>query len=527
MDIVRGRKRNLPHKRSKKGCLSCRKRRKKCPEDYQQWSDGSWACSACEVRGQKCNLPLSKKGRQQQQQQQSTNIITSQSPSQLDHVQQQNVSSSLLEDASNIVYGTEHSVSLNRPSDAVISESKQTPFSTHLANNDTSFYHRQSVSTETSAGEPDKNAWLDTFLEEFMALTEPSLQTIVQPTLTPISSSSPALDLLSIAKSPKSNTRNEQNRPESVMDRMIRSDDLDDLLTKSAHIYDTFLCAIIDTSKIAGNASLIDHLMDITKSNNVCKASMVSCCLAYKDVIDRERQSPRGPSRFVQYLIKGSRKAPTISTIPSRQVHQWLKYATDGFHQSKLTMNLAAKLLTLLNLRFACICFSGARDAFALANDIHSVLCQLRVDVHYLRSTARKGTPLSVIIQALAFANIMDAATMKGVRPAILNESREMASALEVDLAVNPRADLKMVTVLSVELVDCIKRISDLSVDIAEGQLHHRSEIESKGEEIKQLIMVSFKREPMGTYNNSHLLLFSSVLFSFFFKTAKRRRYAK
>lgn len=446
MEALHAIKQKEPHKRSKRGCLQCRKRRKKCPEDYQELSNGYWACSACETRGQKCKLPSRITSQQQRPQGSGT--------------------SSIIHDSAT---------------------SSHTPKSTQLVNNVSSF-QRQSVSTEASDVE---HSWLDTFLEEFMALTEPSL-----PTIAPATSPRSAFDLLSFAISQQSNTGNERNCSDQAIERMIRSDDLDDLLIKSAHVYDTFLCAIIDTSTMAGNASLIDHLMDITRSNNVCKASMVSCCLAYTDVIERERQNPRGPSRFVQYLLKGTKKAnssatASTTTIPSRQVSQWLKYATDGFHRSKSTMSLAAKLLTLLNLRFACICFLGAKDASALANDIHIVLSEVRIDMAYLRSTARKGTPLSVIIQALAFANIMDAASMKGVRAAISNETTEKAAALEVDLAINPRADLNMVTVLSIDLVECIKRISDLSADISEGHLHLPIDIEAKSEEIKMLILVS------------------------------------
>jgi hypothetical protein len=422
MDVVHLRKQSLPHKRSKKGCLQCRKRRKKCPEDYQQWSNGVWSCSACKARGQSCKLPTKRQT--------------------IDNVQQINTTAT----------------------------PDSTPINSTISVNEASTV---------------EHSWLDTFLEEFMALTEPSLQNVAQPpplnsAVTPASTST--FDLLPFAVS-------QQNRSESVIDRMIGSDDLDDLLIKSAHIYDTFLCAIFDTSKIAGNATLIDHLMEITRSNNICKASMVSCCLAYTDVIERERKNTRGPSRFVQYLLKGTKKAnPSNSTIPSRQVHQWLKYATDGFHKIKSTMNLSAKLLTLLNLRFACICFLGAKEAYELANEIHSVLFELGVDIHYLRSTARKGTPLSLIIQALAYANIMDAASMKGVRPAILNETVNIASSLQSDLTTNPKADLKMVTLLSVDLIECIKRISDLSTDIFEGQPLNT---EAKSEEIKKFIMVS------------------------------------
>lgn len=439
MDVVHLRKQSLPHKRSKKGCLQCRKRRKKCPEDYQQWSNGCWSCSACKARGHNCKLP------------------TKRQP--IDNVQQINTTTTP-----------------NRSSES--SEiSRSTPNNNTISNNATSTV---------------EHSWLDTFLEEFMALTEPSLQNITQTPFTSSVTPTSTFDLLPFAVSPQ-----ETNRSESVIDRMIGSDDLDDLLIKSAHIYDTFLCAIFDTSKVAGNATLIDHLMEITRSNNICKASMVSCCLAYTDVIERERKNTRGPSRFVQYLLKGTKKAnPTNSTIPSRQVHQWLKYATDGFHKIKSTMNLSAKLLTLLNLRFACICFLGAKEAYELANEIHSVLFELGVDIHYLRSTARKGTPLSLIIQALAYANIMDAASMKGVRPAIVNETVNIASSLQSDLTINPKADLKMVTLLSVDLIECIKRITDLSTDIFEGQI---LDTEAKSEEIKKFIVVSLSMESICT----------------------------
>lgn len=286
-----------------------------------------------------------------------------------------------------------------------------------------------------------------------------------------------------------------------AIDRTVRSDDLDELLVRWSPIYETYLCAIFDTSKQAGDKPLMDRLMEITRTHTTCKASMVACCLAYRDVIERELQpsASRPPSRFVKYMISSGPSSLPASHSASHFAHAWLRFAHDGFVRDRAGMPIATRLLTLLNIRYASVCLLGARDSFALAPYIHEALTEVEVDVDYLYETYKCGTTLSFMVQALAYANAMDAATVRGARSAIRDHPRRVTAAaipshsttiLSRDSAVNPLADYCYVTMLSVGLLECIKRVSDLAADIDEGRVLLKTDVDARSSRIEDLIMV-------------------------------------
>ncbi|PWN87637.1 hypothetical protein FA10DRAFT_268970 [Acaromyces ingoldii] len=392
-----------------------------------------------------------------------------------------------------------------------------------------------------------RNSWLDSFFDEFMELTGPTMQQCHGNSSggggggggSSSSTRTHAFDAATMTTTGASPSQSSDARPspqsqtsvrpwsDSVIDRTVRSDDLDELLVRWSPIYETYLCAIFDTSKPAGDAPLMDRLMDVTRTDNTCKASMVACCLAYRDVIERELQCARPPSRFVRYMLHGSgsdgggkgvgggsrartkggdscqrcschsswtEERPThLASSASHFAHAWLRFAHDGFERTKAGMPIATKLLTLLNIRYASVCLLGARDSFALAPDIHAALTEVEVDIDYLYDTYKCGTTLSFMVQALAFANAMDAATIRGARSAIRDHAPASGSTvLSRDSAVNPLADYCYVTMLSVGLLECIKRISDLAADIDEGRVLLKADVDARSERIQDLIMVCF-----------------------------------
>ena len=49
-----GKRQRIHEVRSRRGCLTCRRRKKKCPEDMVVRGDGLPSCSACHGRGERC-----------------------------------------------------------------------------------------------------------------------------------------------------------------------------------------------------------------------------------------------------------------------------------------------------------------------------------------------------------------------------------------------------------------------------------------------------------------------------------------
>lgn len=154
-------------------------------------------------------------------------------------------------------------------------------------------------------------------------------------------------------------------------------------------------------------------------------------------------------------------------------------------------MPFAIHLYTLLNIRNATVCLLGAEAAKSLAQDIHEVLTELQVDVSYLLQTSTSGTILALAVQALTLANVMDCASLYRKRPAISNVI--VSTVLAQDALVNPHAEFRNVTTLSIDLVVSMKHIYDLACDVEEGKVSKGPELEARGVSIFEAIMVSDK----------------------------------
>lgn len=176
--------------------------------------------------------------------------------------------------------------------------------------------------------------------------------------------------------------------PDWSLQRAIELQDLDDLLGRCSVIYERYIGALVDTSlPIAeGEADarpVLASLMEVTTSSSVSKASMVACCLAYRDVIAREKQGQA--SHFVRYLTSTSKSAAQsrARTAPqgdeqyaSLYAGAWYEYALRELRRigNDGSISLAARMLALLNLRYASVCLLGAKAAFDLAPDIESMV---------------------------------------------------------------------------------------------------------------------------------------------------------
>lgn len=532
------RRRRVDHKRSKRGCLTCRVRRKKCPEDFQSWPDGTSACSACYMRGQVCRVPASVA---------ATKLKANSS------MRGGLVSSPTVQHTSPI-RTSENGQSVPSPAN-VSNVAQELPNSSSKGPQIPQVYESShnwrsgetTINSQAGIGPFSQPSWLDTFFDEFMNLTGPVMEQHTQcddtsetsmvetladsvslfstSSATPVSDNHHALPASrhSVREilNPASKGTHSFHQPKSVLpwsdsiiDQTIRSDDLDELLVRWSPIYETYLCAIADVSTPTGHEpSLLGQLMDVTKSNTMCKASMVACCLAYRDVMLRELQSAKAPSRFVRYLVHGRRRPEedlfdsertqdlsyaSNSTNTSQFAHAWLRFALEGYRRQRTTMSISPRLLTLLNVRCAAVCILGASDSNKLAPDIAQELSDLEVSVEYLQSTSSSGTMLAFLVSALASANIMDTATIRGARTAIKDtginvESPSYAPAtiLKQDLEINPTTVYRYVSSLSMTLLLCMRQISELAADIESGSCLLKSDVEERSTDIQQKIVVS------------------------------------
>jgi hypothetical protein len=177
-------------------------------------------------------------------------------------------------------------------------------------------------------------------------------------------------------------------RPDWSLQRTIELQDLDDLLSRCGVIYERYIGALVDTSLpvAEGEADarpVLASLMEVTKSSSVSKASMVACCLAYRDVIAREKKDQA--SHFVRYLTSTSKSSAQARARNAAQSDEqyaslyagaWYEYALKELRRigSDGSISLAVRMLALLNLRYASVCLLGAKAAFDLAPDIERVV---------------------------------------------------------------------------------------------------------------------------------------------------------
>lgn len=451
-------------RRSKRGCLTCRARRKKCPEDIQLRSDGVEACSACYRRRDICRQAKRKKGddeasvvddssssMRRMSSASSPHSITVSTPSAAavaagtllnfhsgpssvsgpapvsgamepaDHLMQERSlphppppPDSIPADSPSSVLQTNFGFTL--PSTSSAMQNFLSPPQSHphqqQQHHPPPFQDQSVTGGSSNGGDP---AWLDNFFEEILNLTRPNADSALM-TMSPVATSSDQLltgndaELFINSASTQNGGHNAPSRgADWPIDRAVHFEDLDGLLNKCKHVYELYMCAIIDTSLPMGNGEttrpIMDHLMDITKSSNVCKASMVSCCLAYRNVVARQKSGEQAPSGFVKYLtrdrdrdrgqsyskvenagLSGSntpldRRGGTMAmdeVYATRFARAWLTYALKEFRQQR-SMPLSARLLTLLNLRCACVCLLGAKESHGLALDIEAAVRKIEL----------------------------------------------------------------------------------------------------------------------------------------------------
>ena len=518
------RRKRIEHKRSKRGCLTCRAMRKKCPEDFQSWpsnaqshnevSSPTWACSACHRRGEVCRMPstsskvaqhhlslpqnpnhqspsaqnqalhavpvfqgLGRDGAPDTSPRVHSGIVeaadallnfqerarrplttqTASEPSPSDQSANQNAfvdvaaehsstravplqEQQLLIAPASVVGSVIQASSGQLAAPASIAPGPRDPFTFVAPLSGVSF--EQQIPDASSS-----RSWLDDVFDAISVLADSSSfdsqnQSMMTPTLSHSHQSHVQQPTWRQRHSPEGSTASlisdsavsppaptgptTSNTPSTLanrkgstdwdIDHAIQFQDLDGLLRRCSKIYRVYMRAVVDASDPKGDAStqpLIDHLMDITRSCNVCKASMVAFCFAYRDLIVRESFSTsRPPSDFVRYLtfrgahLDGSGEAgarnhhpdsknscaeehaPAPSTAVPRSDKQtrsaagiaraWATHAIQGFRCFQGEMPLTARLLTLLNLRHTCVCMLGAKEAFALAPDIHATVSEER-----------------------------------------------------------------------------------------------------------------------------------------------------
>lgn len=114
---------------------------------------------------------------------------------------------------------------------------------------------------------------------------------------------------------------------------------------------------------------------------------------------------------------------------------------------------------------------------------------ELQVDISFLQRTAKSGSIVAFLVQALAAANVMDAASVHGMRSQISNDPPTGPTLLTQDDGVKLR--FRYLSSFSVDLVLCLKHIQDLAADIEEGKVLGRAEVDARSKELQARILSS------------------------------------
>ena len=113
------------------------------------------------------------------------------------------------------------------------------------------------------------------------------------------------------------------------------------------------------------------------------------------------------------------------------------------------------------------------------------------MDLAYLDRASRSGTTLAFLVLLVSTSNIMDAAaTGRGARCAVLDQSPPVQTLLVKDARRNPTTKYRFETSLSIDLMTAIKQITDLAADVKEGNVISKADIEQKSNQIQERLLV-------------------------------------
>lgn len=549
-----GRNGGAGEKRSRNGCQMCKSRRKKCPEDFNVRSNGKLSCSTCFQKGLDCHPP---------NQQEEESILQRSTPKRILTARTQNriPSPGTLSTQPSINFNTFQTDSTSGPNltNPFNSSSFQSQPPTILQSFPQSQLSQQPAIPSSSAtglhttNDLQDAAWLNDFFKEFSNLSDPIYQDAIwlannQPNVSNAEMPSQNASMPSpsawttntpAASAPSTTTKRlEVPSGRAEYDRIVQSDELDDLLERYKPLYEKVWRATISVSE--KDDGLMRGIFTLSRASKACRAASVSACLSLHRLMQRERKLDRpscGMGLIHQLLeddVKGS-PAEMITTPanledkkgvkqiegqePTAEDHmgmayKWYQFAADEYERSGSNDTMAERLATLLNLRYTIIALDGARAGLTYMEEIRKLLLELGVSTHYMRYTSYCGTIMGVMVQSTLLIDIFEAATKRHKRCAVraspttnslsstpayggtpsssiatdsVTLSTLNSEMLAQDLQKGPLYEYEFLSCLSCDIIECLLHICNLDADIHEGLL---SPIVKKGriEEVECMI---------------------------------------
>lgn len=542
-------------KRSRNGCQMCKSRRKKCPEDFNLRQNGKLACSTCFQKGLDCHPP-SPHGEEiplQRPVHKKVSTLSSRShnpsPIPLSLSSQPSINFSNLQ--------TIDSNLTTNPSYPSVSTSFQSqPTFLQSLPQGQSQQQQQTAPSTTANGVQSTNdlqdaAWLNDFFKEFSNLSDPIYQDAIwlannQPNVPnpDISSQNASVPSSSNWTTTTNNTtsapstsskRTESHTGRAEYDRIVESDELDELLERYKPLYEKVWRATISVSE--KDDGLMRGIFTLSRQSKACRAASVSACLSLHRLMQRERSMDR-PSYgigFIHQLLeddvkntpalsakhedvkgnnKGSSEGEQSAEDQMSMAYKWYQFAADEYGRSGSKDTMAERLATLLNLRYTIIALDGARAGLTYMEEVRKSLSELGVSTHYMRYTSHCGTILGVMVQSTLVIDIFEAATKRhkrcAVRPSpttislssspaysgtpsssIATDSISLSAlnseVLAQDLQKGPLYEYEFLSCLSCDIIECLLHICNLDADIHENVL---SDVEKKAriEEVECMI---------------------------------------
>lgn len=540
-------------KRSRNGCQMCKSRRKKCPEDFNLRPSGKLACSSCFQKGLDCHLP-SPQGEESLLQRPVHKKVASlnsrpHNPS--------SIPTSLSAPAS-INFSTVHTDStlgLNQAIPTASASLQSQP--TFLQSLPQGQLPQQPIPSTLANGVLPTNdlqdaTWLNDFFKDFSHLSDPIYQDAIwlannQPNVSsasvssqnaPSVSSSTWTTTTSATSAPSTSSKSiDAPTGRAEYDRIVESDELDELLEKYKPLYEKVWKSTISVSE--KDDGLMRSILRLSRQSKACRAASVAACLSLHMLVQRERNMNR-PSNtmgmgFIHQLIEGdgenfqtlrakqedakgsnkesSEEGPTAEDH-TNMTYKWYRFAADEYERSGRKDSMAERLATLLNLRYTIIGLDGARAGSVYMDETRGILSELGVSTYYMRYTSYCGTILGVMLQSTLVIDVFEAATKRYKRCAVRasNNNSSLTSSpayggtpsssiatdsvslsvlnsevLAQDLQKGPLYEYEFLSCLSTDIIESLLHICNLDADIHENLL---SDVDKKIriEEIETMI---------------------------------------
>lgn len=481
-------------KRSRRGCRTCKTRRKKCPEDFVLRPDGSLSCSACLGKGLRCHAPSPTPTGEPGGAHMATNKSLG-----FAHTHTQSVASQMLPPQTMAATGINLLANQLPPSLGTFGQ-EPTRFSGQPALLQPSTQQAASHNT-ASAFAPVApitdvaldSSWLDDFFKEFSSLSDPIYQDAMwlahgNSANVPIRPTASAATTTISSNATSSAEQNSTSTPSSTpawsasgdagltvpltsthmgarsqsqdYDRIVQSDELDSLLERYSPLYEKLWRAAFSVSQ--PDNGLTRAILALSRASKSCRAATVASCLSYHHVMQRERAAnPRQSMGLSHFLLNESGQGAGMSqadlqtradpdgpeaTAQAMQwptaeervgmAYKWYQFAMEEYKRSGRMGTLEQRLATLLNLRWTIITLDGSNAGLFYMEEIRSLITEMGVTTGYMRHTARRGTVLTVLVQSVLATDVFESATKRYQRCAL----RPSPSSLTTPASIQPHA---------------------------------------------------------------------------------------